>query len=140
MLIRVGLYKLFSLFQNLPPNFIVRPSVPQQRLLEHVDLFITHAGMNSVNESICCGVPMLLLPHHFEQQLIANRVQELGMGVVRDIKKIKSPALLRSVHSILSDASYRNQALAYQSIFSQAEKVSHIKAADAIIGYLESRQ
>ena len=127
-------------FQNLPENFIVRQSVPQQGLLEYVDLFISHAGMNSVNESICCGVPMLLLPHHFEQQMIANRVQELGMGLVMDIKKIRPSTLNKAVHKLISDGFYRNHALTYQSIFSQEEKVSHIKAADAIVGYVESRQ
>ncbi len=140
VVISVGTETDLNLFRDLPQNFIVRPSVPQQHLLEHVDLFITHAGMNSVNESICCGVPMLLLPHHFEQQLIANRVQELGMGEVMDIKKIKSSDLISTVHTLLSNSVYRNQALTYKSIFSQEEKSSHIKAVDAIIGYVESRQ
>ena len=36
-------------FGDLPENFLIRQSVPQQKLLEHVELFITHAGMNSVN-------------------------------------------------------------------------------------------
>lgn len=121
-------------------KYCLRPSVPQQRLLEHVDLFITHAGMNSVNESICCGVPMMLLPHHFEQQLVAKRVQELGMGVVRGITKIESSTLISAAHTLFSDPVYRNQALTYQSIFSQEEKVSHIKAGDAIFGYVESKQ
>ena len=48
-------------FRGLPDNFLVRQYVPQQQLLEHVDLFITHAGMNSVNEAICFGVPMIML-------------------------------------------------------------------------------
>ncbi len=136
----VGTETDWNLFQNLPDNFIVKQSVPQQRLLEHADLFITHAGMNSVNESICCGVPMVLLPHHFEQQLIADRVRELGMGEIMKINKITSSTLIGMVHKIFADATYRNQALAYQSIFSREEKVSHIKAADAIIGYVESKQ
>lgn len=73
-------------FVNLPGNVIVRRSVPQQKLLESVDVFITHAGMNGVNEAICNGIPMVLIPHQIEQKMVANRVVEMGMGIksVRD--------------------------------------------------------
>jgi UDP:flavonoid glycosyltransferase YjiC (YdhE family) len=33
---------------------------PQLKILQHASLFITHDGMNSVNEALYCGTPMLL--------------------------------------------------------------------------------
>ena len=34
----------------VPENFIIRDYVPQVQLLEHVDVFFTHGGMNSSSE------------------------------------------------------------------------------------------
>ena len=121
---------------DLPNNFIIRQSVPQQMLLEHVDLFITHAGMNSVNEAICNAVPMLLLPQQFEQKMIAQRVEEMGIGISMEMKKVTSEKLYENSKVIISDSSYKRNALKYRSIFSEEEKVSHVKAADEILSYI----
>ena len=59
VVIAIGFETDLKEFNNIPDNFLIVQSVPQQKLLEHVELFITHAGMNSVNEAICSGVPML---------------------------------------------------------------------------------
>ncbi len=126
-------------FDDLPGNFIIRQSVPQQKLLEHVDLFITHAGMNSVNEAICCGVPMLLLPQQFEQKMIAHRVMEMGIGLVMSIKKIKAAKLYENTKKLISDSEYKKQALKYKSVFNKEEKTSHLKAADEILYYIDKQ-
>ena len=41
---------------TIPGNFIVKAFVPQLQLLQRAALFITHGGMNSVNEGLCAGV------------------------------------------------------------------------------------
>ena len=123
-------------FSDLPNNFIIRQSVPQQKLLEKVELFITHAGMNSVNEAIYCGVPMLLLPHQFEQKMIAQKVEEMGIGNIMNIKKVISTKLFDNAVKLMSNPEYKNQAIKYKSIFREEEKTSHIKAADKIINYI----
>ncbi|MGC4987038.1 glycosyltransferase [Streptomyces sp. DT193] len=41
---------------------VVMPSVPQQALLEHVDLMVHHGGNNSFTECVRAGVPALVLP------------------------------------------------------------------------------
>jgi len=123
-------------FSDLPNNFIIRQSVPQQKLLDKVNLFITHAGMNSVNEAICSGVPMLLLPHQIEQKMIAQRVREMGIGNVMKIKKVTPTNLVENVEKLISDPELKNQAIKYKSIFREEEKISHIKAADKILSYI----
>jgi UDP:flavonoid glycosyltransferase YjiC (YdhE family) len=93
--------------------------------------------MNSVNEAICYGVPMLLLPHQFEQKMIARRVSDLGMGIVINIKNISPTELYKNVKKLISDSKYRKQALKYKSIFKEEENKSHIKAADEILRYID---
>jgi MGT family glycosyltransferase len=126
-------------FADLPGNFIIRKSVPQQILLEHVGLFITHAGMNSVNEAICKGVPMLLFPHQVEQQMIAQRVSELGMGIVMNMRRITSEKLFENAKKFLTNSEYKTQALKYKTIFSDDEKTSSQKAVDEIFHYIKDR-
>jgi MGT family glycosyltransferase len=123
-------------FSDLPNNFIIRQSVPQQKLLDKVDLFITHAGMNSVNEAICSGVPMLLLPHQIEQKMIAQRVREMEIGNVMKIKKVTPTNLVENAEKLISDPEFKKQAIKYKSIFRKEEKISHIKAADKILSYI----
>ena len=135
VVIAIGFDVDLNEFGDLPKNFLIRQSVPQQRLLEHVDVFITHAGMNSVNEAICHGVPMLSLPHTFEQKLIAKRVCEMGIGRTQKINGITSAKIYESTRQLISEPGIKKQALKYKAIFSKEEKVSHIKAADKILEY-----
>ena len=124
---------------DIPDNFLVTDSVPQQKLLEQVDIFITHAGMNSVNEAICSGVPMILLPHTYEQKLIADRVTELGLGIAGNINKITSENIYNFTDKIIEDSDFKKQAAKYKTIFSKEEKESHLKAADEIFNHINNQ-
>ncbi|WP_077006660.1 nucleotide disphospho-sugar-binding domain-containing protein [Saccharothrix sp. ALI-22-I] len=65
----------------LPPNVIARHRVPQLAVLARSAVFLTHAGMNSVLESLAAGVPMVLAPRSREQRDNARRLARLGLGV-----------------------------------------------------------
>ncbi|QBI54876.1 macrolide family glycosyltransferase [Streptomonospora litoralis] len=65
---------------DVPANFEVRPSVPQLDVLEHAQLFLTHAGMGSVMEALHFGVPMIAVPQMGEQRANADRLEQLGLG------------------------------------------------------------
>lgn len=54
----------------------------QVKVLQDVDGFISHCGMNSVNESLYYGVPLVLFPQQSEQVLVCRRAAELGAGFV----------------------------------------------------------
>jgi MGT family glycosyltransferase len=64
----------------IPPNCVVRQSVPQLAVLRRAKLFITHGGMNSTSEALALGVPLLVYPRQAEQTIIARRAVELGAG------------------------------------------------------------
>jgi MGT family glycosyltransferase len=67
---------------ELPPNAIVRSSVPQLAVLARAELFVTHGGMNSACESLVHGVPMVIYPQTADQPRVAARLEQLGAGVV----------------------------------------------------------
>ncbi|MCB8944959.1 MAG: glycosyl transferase [Ardenticatenaceae bacterium] len=66
----------------IPTNFIVRNHVPQLDILQSVDAFITHGGMNSVHEGLYYGVPEIAVPSHLEQLLNGKRVAETQTGIL----------------------------------------------------------
>jgi len=76
----VGTRAILQGLGKIPRNAVVRLQIPQQQLLPLTDVFISHGGMNSVNESLAAGVPMLVIPHSKDQFVNANRVVELGVG------------------------------------------------------------
>jgi UDP:flavonoid glycosyltransferase YjiC (YdhE family) len=55
-------------------NTLLLPFAPQVDILKRASLFITHAGMNSVSESIQYGVPLICVPQYGDQPLVAYRV------------------------------------------------------------------
>ena len=139
VVLSIGFELDIKAFDDLPGNFIVRQTVPQQKLLEYVDVFITHAGMNSVNEAICFGVPMILIPHTIEQKMIAKRITDMGLGKMMNINTFSQEELNINAHELLSDPAYKNKALAYKSLFNDEEKRSHIEAADSILDFIKKQ-
>lgn len=91
----------------LPRNVTVRSWLPQLDILRRADLFITHGGMNSVNESIHAKVPMLVIPQGNDQPTVAARVEELGLGLRLDPRKATATQLRGVGEHILSSAAIR---------------------------------
>ena len=70
---------------TIPENIHAYSFVPQIEVLSHTDVFLTHCGMNSVNEALTLGVPMVAMPFLNDQITNAKRIVELGLG-----KKVRS--------------------------------------------------
>ena len=93
---------------RIPANIAVYPRVNQLEVLSGADLFITHCGMNSVQESLLYGVPMVCFPQHSEEYAVAARVVELGAGV--RLKRPTAGAIRHAVKTILQDDGCRSAA------------------------------
>ena len=94
----------------IPPNVRVRPFVPQLAVLRRTSLFVTHAGMNSVNEGLSFGVPLLLFPQMTEQAFVARRVEALGAGRVLPRSALSPRALRAAALGLLHDGGARERA------------------------------
>ncbi|MBK8024203.1 MAG: glycosyl transferase [Chloroflexi bacterium] len=98
----------------IPPNFIAQPFVPQLEVLQCVDAFVTHGGMNSVHEGLYFGVPLVVVPAQPEQAETARRVVAVGVGLALGMRpplgQIRSVELRDAVEAVLSDPLYRGHA------------------------------
>ncbi len=103
-----------------PGNFIVRRSVPQLEILRHADVFVTHAGMNSMSEALYHGVPMIALPGFGDQPVNAARLTELGTGLTLDSRNLDATTLHRALDRISREPSFRQAALSVSREFRAA--------------------
>ena len=120
-----------QLLGEFPTNFIVRSTVPQLEILRRAALFITHGGMNSVNEGLAFDVPLLLIPQGADQFLIAWRIQQVGAGV--SLRNPSSGQLRDTAEKLLATPAYREQSVKLGAALRTAGGPS--VAADAIEAY-----
>jgi zeaxanthin glucosyltransferase len=114
----------------LPGNPIVVSYAPQLALLERAAAAITHAGMNTALECLTYGVPMVAIPITNDQPGVAARIAWAGVGEIIPLGKLTAPRLQAALKLVLSEESYRQNALKLQRSISEAGGVS--RAADII--------
>ena len=119
-----------SMGDRAPANFIVRPSVPQVDILRRAAAFVTHGGMNSVQEALYYGVPLVMAPQAADQFWISARAAELGAGLVLDASRLPAGAIRASVAKVLTSAGYASAAARIAQSLHKAG--GHTKAADEI--------
>lgn len=121
---------------EIPANFIVRPFVPQVEILQRAALFITHGGMNSISEALLHHVPVLIVPQHGDQFLVASRVTEVGAGLMLPMAQVSSNALRGMAMQLQSDPTYQARAQAIGESFKDGN--GYIRAADEIFAYKQT--
>ena len=65
----------------LPDTVTKARTMPQLDVLEHADVFITHAGMGGANEALWYGVPVVAAPQAVDQFTNAATLEAIGVGV-----------------------------------------------------------
>ena len=117
LILSVGHQVDITAFGDLPEHVAVYPAVDQIAVLAKADAFLTHCGMNSVSEALYFGVPLLMLPKTKEQAGVAERVRQLGAGILLEDpspkairfgmeRLLKEPGFRKNAQSIA--ASFRN--------------------------------
>lgn len=115
---------------ELPGKPIVVNYAPQLELLEKASLCITHAGLNTVLESLSYGVPMVAIPIANDQPAIAARIAWTRTGEIVSLNCLSSSKLKKAIEQVLSGDSYKEKALELQKAIKQAGGVK--KAADIV--------
>jgi MGT family glycosyltransferase len=119
-----------EMYRELPGDPIVVRYAPQVELIARSQLTITHAGLNSVLESLRCGVPLVAIPITFEQPGIAARVQWNGAGEVVPLVRLETARLREAIRKVLHEPGYKQNALRLQEAFARCGGVS--RAADLV--------
>ena len=117
-----------------PVNVIVRPRVPQLAVLERAAAVVSHAGHNTVCESLFNGLPLVLAPIRDDQPVIADQVVRAGAGVRVKFARVKPAALQEAIELALHDEALRAGAQAMAADLASCGGAS--AAADALLALL----
>jgi MGT family glycosyltransferase len=97
-------------FEQIPENVLLVDYAPQLELLKRASLCITHAGLNTVLESLTNGVPLVALPVTNDQPGVAVRIRTKGMGDFLTTSELSAQRLKDLIQRVLSDPEYRKNA------------------------------
>lgn len=86
----------------LPDHVETHQWLRHPEVLRHASAFITHAGMGSVMESLVHGVPMVFVPYHIDQRVIAQQAAGLDLGRVLMRESASAAALRAAVDEVVS--------------------------------------
>ena len=125
---------------RLPGNPVVVNYAPQLKILARAAAVITHAGMNTTQQALSFGVPMVAIPLAHDQPAIAARLARSGAGMLLRSRKLSAQSLGSALQSMLArDNPYRTQARRLQAAIQLAggaeraaditERVTHSQAA-----------
>lgn len=114
---------------------------PQLEILKRSALVITHAGINTVLESLAAGVPLVAIPLGNDQPGVAARLKARGAGVVVSRHGLTPARLRKAIARVLEERRYREAAQDLQRIIQQMDGAG--RAADLIeqfvLPHLEKR-
>ncbi len=103
-----------------PPNVLVRAHVPQLVLLPRMDAVVSHAGHNTVCETLTNGLPLVVAPIRDDQPIIADQVVRAGAGIRVRFGRARAADLGAAVSEVLTDDRYRDAAAVIQRSFRAA--------------------
>ena len=94
---------------DVPANVYAFGWAPQLEILKQADCAIINSGINSINECISCGVPMLVYSLDCaDQNGNAARVAYHGLGIVGNAQQNDASRVGRHIQTLLTDKAYRS--------------------------------
>jgi zeaxanthin glucosyltransferase len=115
---------------SVPANAIIVKRAPQLELLRRTSVCITHAGLNTVLESLAQGVPQIAIPVTYDQPGVASRIAHNQTGVVTSLAELTAHRLAFLLNEVLTDPTYRENARKLQKAIADTNGLS--VAADLI--------
>lgn len=135
---------------GLPPDLVKRhaaahihfSSVPVDlnKVAREADVALTYASHATTAAFLLAGKPVMMLPGHLEQFLLARRVEELGAGLVQNPEQ-PPDHLAAMFHRVLNEPGFRHRAAGFAekyADFNQDAVLANIIARiEALIGDAE---
>lgn len=94
--------------ENIPKktkNIKIVSWVPQTAVLAHPNIkaFVTQGGLQSVEEAIYFGVPMLVIPFYGDQGHNSKIVESKGLGLRLQLEEFNKEMFLEGILNVSTD-------------------------------------
>jgi zeaxanthin glucosyltransferase len=109
---------------DVSANVLVVNHAPQIEILKRSSLCITHAGLNTVLESLSSGVPMVALPITNDQPGVAARIAKKNVGVVISPDQATPENFVTAIKRVLGDSTYWDNARRMQKVIRSVDGLS----------------
>ncbi|XP_046435199.1 UDP-glucosyltransferase 2-like [Neodiprion fabricii] len=116
-------YKVIWKFENdelegKPDNVIILKWAPQQAILAHpnIKLFVYQGGLQSTEEAVSHGVPLVGLPVMGDQDVNVNKMVSLGVAKKLEITDVTKDDLLDAINTVARNASYKQKMMNLRSL------------------------
>lgn len=92
--------------EGKPENVEINKWLPQQDVLRHpnIKLFITQAGLQSTEEALTNGIPLLAIPFMGDQHFNSKCIENLGVGIKLDFQILTEENFHSSILEILQNS------------------------------------
>lgn len=103
---------------ELPERIHVFSWLPQREVLQHADVVISHGGVNTIDECVVAGVPMLIYCGG-ETDMAGNtaRVVHHGLGLAGDPRRDASEQICQHLDRLLTEPSFEHQLQDFQRAY-----------------------
>ncbi len=127
-----------ELLPDLPGKPLIVKYAPQLQLLKKASLTITHAGLNTVLESLNNNVPMVAIPIANDQPGVAARLAWVGAGEFIPLSRLSAPKLKTAIKQVLTGDRYKYNTSKLQAAIQRSGGVS--RAADIVEQAVSTRK
>ncbi|KAJ8944126.1 hypothetical protein NQ318_013309 [Aromia moschata] len=129
---------ILAAFSELPYNFLIKSDLemddlpsnvrigtwfPQQDIFRHpnVKLFISQGGLQSLQESVINGIPVIGIPFFGDQFSNVHKMMKKGYGIKLEKTKISKESMKSAILQIMNDSKYRETAKELSEILKDEE-------------------
>jgi MGT family glycosyltransferase len=99
----------------LPGNPLIVQNAPQLDLLELAKIVVTHAGPNTVLETLLQGKPMVALPLALDQPAVAAHLTRLKVAEVVRVDQCSAKTVRTALLKVRNNSRYREASRALQT-------------------------
>ncbi|XP_038217910.1 UDP-glucosyltransferase 2-like [Zerene cesonia] len=104
--------------RGISNNIKLSTWLPQSDLLKHskIKLFITQGGLQSTDEAITAGVPLIGIPMFGDQWYNVEQYENHKIGVQINVDNLTEDNLLKAIKTVIDDKSYKDNVKRLRSI------------------------
>jgi UDP:flavonoid glycosyltransferase YjiC (YdhE family) len=122
-----------SVFGALPPNIRVERFVPQQFVLDHAAVVMSHAGAGSTLGAVARGLPQVLYPLFADQWENADAAAGAGVAITLELDQRSAGDIGAAIDRVLADEAFKQAASRVASEIAEMPPPSdHVGAIEAL--------
>ena len=134
VLVTIGPYLDRADLPAAAPRVRVEQFVPQDEVLPGAGAVVCHGGSGTLVAALALGVPVVVLPMGADQPDNADRVAELGVGIVLDPLTATPADIAAATTTVLDDGRYRAAASALAREAAAQPPLAEVEELLALLG------